>query len=276
MKRSLRAVLRLTSERRQPTLESSREAPPAADLAGLCLVETAALLALIRSTSDRAPTTPCFGLTLALAMWMEQRGVITLCDERQLLPATPPARAIYDPVAWRYRWPEAGHADFVNRLLSQLRNHCEAAGSSGLKVVLWQLLANAEVEGYLAYLLRKHGFDPAWALDARDQGERWTKGLTLAQVRYVVWASVREGAAAYLRSDGELDDARAAIALEVRRRSRWLETRPALGASFLPAPTTRQSVLLSIFLEEVAPIGQQYWLSCPTEASLRRLLADRP
>lgn len=268
-----RTARRLTNDGCQPTLDRSHEAPPAEDLAALSLPETSFLLALLRSTTDRAPTTPSSGLTQAIALWLERRGVIALCDDRDLLfPNVPPARAIYDPIAWRYLWAAAAAPGFLESVRARLDTLTLAPESLASKTVLWQLLADAEVEGYLAHLLRKHGFDPEWCLDARDQGDRWTRGLSLAQMRYVVWASVREGASAFLRSNGDLDDARLAIAQELRRRARWVQSKPHAGFSFLPAPTTRQSVLLTIFLEGIAPIGQHYWLSPPTADSLRHLL----
>lgn len=259
----------MTNDARQPTLDRSREAPTATDLAALSLVEAAALLALARSTFERAPISPCTGLTEALSVWLEQRGVIELGQDRDLLQVTPALRAVYDPIVWRFRWTVANEPGFAEHVRTRLAELVDAPDSIHMKLVLWQLLANAEVEGYLAHLLRKHGFDPQWAFDARDQSERWQRGLSLAQMRYVAWASVREGAAVYLRSGGDTEVSRDSIAQEMRRRSRWVESRRDAGFSFLPAAATRQSILLTIFLESVAPIGQQYWLACPDLVSLQ-------
>lgn len=274
MPRRYRTARRLTNDGRQPTLDRSRELPPAEDLAALNLVEVAALLALLRSTNDRAPISPCAGLTQALACWLEQRGAIELAEDRNLLHASPAMRAIYDPLAWRVRWPNAGDPDLAAQVHARLAELTQGEDALGYKFTLWELLANAEVEGYLTHLLRKHGFDPDWALDARDQSERWKMGVSLAQMRYVAWASVREGAAAYLRSGGDPDEARTAIAQEIRRRARWVQSRPGAGYTFLPAPTTRQAVLLRLFLEDIARIGNQYWLVPPSLEAMRTLIQD--
>lgn len=251
----------------QPTLGSPRDPAPASRLEALDLVETAGLLAFQQSTTSRAPTTPYFALTVELAEQLHGRGVIAVCadDDRSV---GIPVRAIYDPIAWRYCWPEASEPDFGHRALahlSQLGRHSEAAGE---KASLWRTLANAELEGYFAHLLRRHGFDPMWASDIRDDGDRWYKGLSLAQARYLVWASVREGAAVFLRTGEDSEEAREAMMVEMKRRAKWLETRPELGATFLPLSNARQSLLLSVFLDHVARIGTRYWLAPPAERGL--------
>jgi hypothetical protein len=179
-----------------------------------------------------------------------------------------PVRAIYDPIAWRYCWPEAAEPDFEAQLVSHLSALSRQSESAGAKTSLWRSLANAELEGYYAHLLRRHGFDPRWAVDIRDGGDRWFKGLSLAQARYLAWASVREGAAVFLRAGEDFDEAREAIQVEMRRRAKWIETRPELGSTFLPMSNARQSVLLSVFLEHVARIGTRYWLLPPTDVGL--------
>lgn len=267
-----RTACRLTHDARQPTLDRSCESPPAEDLEALSLVEVAALLAFLRSTHDRAPISPCAGLTQALATWLEQRGAIGLAVRGDAWDASGIMRAIYDPLAWRVRLQPAGHGDLASLLASRLIALVREDESLKDKLTLWELLANAEVEGYFTHLLRKHGFDPDWALDTRDEAQRWRPGLSLSQLRYVVWASVREGAAAYLRSRGDPDEARSAISQELRRRARWVEVRPDAGLSFMPATTSRQSVLLRLFLEDIAPIGKQYWLVPPELSVLRSLL----
>ena len=252
----------------QPTLDPPHDPTPAERLRALDLIESAALLALGRAAVDSAPATPCFALTRELADVLEGRGLLTVCGEDDASEAGAPVRAIYDPISWRYRLPDTTSAEFLESLRSQVRDLAREPTSNGLRCSLWRTLASAELEGYLAHLLRRHGFDARWASDVRDSGRRWDRGLSLAQARYVVWASVREGAAVWLRSGGDEDEVREALASEVRRRSAWIETRPDWGASFVPAPGGRQSILLSIFLDDVAPIGTRYWLVAPSEAAL--------
>jgi len=87
-------------------------------------------------------------------------------------------------------------------------------------------------------------------------------------MRYVIWASVREGASAFLKSNGDDSAAREAILAEIWRRARWVETKPDWGAGFVPAASGLQSIMLTIFLEDVAPIGARYWTQPPHESSL--------
>ena len=250
----------------QPTLEVAPDPPSAYGLGSLLLPELAALLALCRATRERAPTTPAPHFSQEMAAWLSGRKVIVLN------PASADGvvhRAIYDPITWRFLWASASETGFEQA--TEVRIRAVAAQAEGLeqKVLLWRMLASAEIEGYMANQLRRHGFDPAWWVDVSDRGERWTSGrLSLAQMRYVVWASVREGASAYLRWNGDLAAAREAILQEIWRRSRWVETKPDWGSGFLPAGAGLQSIMLTIFLELVAPIGTRYWTQPPHEASL--------
>jgi hypothetical protein len=265
----------LTDEAAQPTLNRSHEASPAEALHALTLVEATALRAFHLATTHRAPITPCLGLTQALVVLMVRRGVFELCADNDLSGSEPFWRATYDPLRWRYLtgWEQTPESE--RSLRQRLRELADREDVAPGKLGLWRLLANAEVEGYFAHLLRRHGFSPQWAVDASDSTAYWDYGLSLAQMRYVVWASVREGAAAFLRSGGDPDDARDAIATELRRRARWIEGKPDLGQTFLPPPNARQSTLLTVFLEDVAPLDQRYWLTNPSLTALRDLASPR-
>ena len=254
----------------QPTLDDSHETPPAPALASFDLIETAAALAFTRAALERAPIAPHIGLTIELAALLQSRGFFAVCLEDDASRSDPPVRAVYDALAWRYGFEEPAGEALARVLGIQLERLSRDPESRPLKASLWRSLASAEIEGYLAHLLRRHGFDARWAADVRDGGERWRRGLSLAQLRYVVWASVREGAAAYLRSSGESEDARDAIVNEIRRRSRWMESKPDWAQGFLPAAGFRQSILVTMFLSEVAPIGNRYWLEPPSELALAR------
>ena len=224
---------------------------------------------------NRAPITPCFSLTQALLSLLRRRGVLELCSDGDLSAPESLRRAIYDPLTWRYLRGWAHISDLESKLRCWLIELASSDDTAADKLALWRVLASAELEGYLAHLLRRHGLSPQWAVDIDDSGAYWDSGLSLAQMRYVVWASVREGAGAFLRSGGNQERTRDAIANELRRRSRWIEGHVDFGQRFLPAPGARRSILLTTFLEDVAPLGPRYWLIAPSLASLRDLAPYR-
>ena len=88
-------------------------------------------------------------------------------------------------------------------------------------------------------------------------------------------SSVPVASAIVREVEARLSDARNAIATELRRRARWIEGKPALGQTFLPPPNARQSTLLTVFLENVAPLDQRYWLTNPSLTALRDLASLR-
>lgn len=257
----------MSHEATQPTLDRTAPAAPAETLQALTLLEAAALLAIHRATRDRAPISPSAYLTEALFVLLEKRQILQRCDRDDLRKPDGLQCAIYDPVCWRYL------ADWqaTPLLESAIERHLHvcAADERSLhdRLQLWRALADAEAEGYLAHLLRRHAFEARWAMDLPPT--RWETGITLSQMRYVMWASVREGAAAFLRTSSDHDHARMIIASAVRRRVQWIAGRPDVGQSFVPHASARPSLLLTIFLSDVALLGPAYWLSAPSLKTLR-------
>ena len=250
----------------QPTL-GAHDVSTADGIESLHLIEAAALLALWRSTSERAPISPCTSLSFGLAEWLQRRRVIEIDAQRDQAVAV---RAIYDPISWTFVWPEASDPAFGDILWVRVRSLAEVPDASAYKVVMWRMLASAELEGYLGSLLRRHQLDSSWAVDVRDEDRMDQGRISLAQMRYVVWASVREGAAAFMRSGGDPGEAREAIARELRRRAQWVESRPDWGAGYVPHHGGMQSILLRIFLDDIAPMGERYWTSPPIAANLAK------
>lgn len=257
----------------QPTLPRACSDALETGLAPLDLTETAGLLAFHRATREPHPIAPCFALTQELGSRFERYGILKVCGEHDALNADLPQQAIYDPISWRYDIAVDGlEATLDERLTGQIASD----GNFAQRASLWRSLASAELEGYFAHLLRRHGFDPRWAAEARDSGHRWDRGISLAQARYVAWASVREAAAVCLRSAGDSDEVRDALTQEFRRRSAWVEARRDWGASFIPTSDARRSLLLTIFFDSVAPIGSRYWHVAPSPRSLREIGAPLP
>lgn len=260
----------MTHDGRQPTLREPSTPPPVHALTDLTLVEAATLLAFVRSTDVPAPVSPHPGFTQALARWLEQRGVLALLTDTAAMPGTARSvqRAIYDAIRWRYVTDALDAAAHRDALVLHLRTLSRSADAAEAKLTYWRLLADAELESYLAHLLRRHGLDAGWASAIRDEPAPWKTELSLGQMRYVVWATVREAAATYLREWGDPEATRGAIALELRRRARWLLNRAEPGFCFLPPHTVKRSLMLEVFLEHVAPIGDAYWTSVSSASAL--------
>lgn len=249
----------------QPTLDDLPDPPVADGLESLCLIEGAALLAMWHSTTERAPTTPSPSLTTFLSDWLHRRRVIELGPRLKLGEAWTTVRAIYDPLTWRYLWADAADVSFYERLLDQVRQQSDSEGTADQRFRLWKMLADAELESYFASLLRRHGFDTRWAHDLLMEPGRWDSGrITLSQMRYAVWAGVREGASMFLKSDGDLDETREAIFREICRRVVWMATRPDWGANFMPGPGGMKAILLRVFLDHVTRLGDRYWTVAPS------------
>lgn len=236
--------------------------------ASLGLIPVAAWLAFERSTHIRAPVATSLRLAFQLFRLLEGYGVYQFAIENR---GPGVRRAIYDPLSWVDAFERADSEDLEELLLQRLRVLVASAETCFEKPLLWTTLADAEVEGYLSAQLRKHGFDGSWAerivVSLRPEWD----GISLAKRRYLVWAGVRQGAAAYLQSGGNNDSAFVAILTELRRRGRWLAANEKqgqqLGNDFLPFASWTRPLVLEIFLSEIWPMGADYWTQVPKAGS---------
>jgi hypothetical protein len=173
---------------------------------------------------------------------------------------------MYDAVRWRY--PKAlDETPALGSLLAALiASQAHDPSNTAARLELWFQLAITEINSYGATLLRRHGFSPLWANDLNLFFSESGGHLSLSQMRYMTWAAVRQGASDYLQSSGDPDAARQAMLDDCRRRLHWVERRPVWIDRFLPGPGGRRPILLSVFLEQVCPIGERYW-TAPIDAS---------
>jgi hypothetical protein len=148
-------------------------------------------------------------------------------------------------------------------LLSRTRDLSRRPEVRGEKIGLWHALAYAEAESYFAVLLRKHGFDPTWSELIHARLEHEWSAQPLARRRYLIWAGVRQGAAVYMQSGGDLAQAFSAIETELRRRGRWLAANASDSRAgkfyFFPYPSWTRPLLLDIYLTEIRDSPDGYW-----------------
>lgn len=232
----------------------------------LGLVRLAAWYALERSTSVQAPLSTSAALTQHLFRLLEDAGVL-----KPPSAGTRIRRSLYEPLAWCY---PAGWGD-PNRLQSILLGALQGILADDAvaysKLELWESLADAEIETYLAHQLRRHGLDPAGAARIVEaMSDEWSDHC-LARRRYLAWCGTRGAATALLRSGMDQDAALIAMRDEMRRRSRWLAMKeaarelPKLEYCFMPEERWRQPILLDVFLTTVLPVERAYWTELPQQ-----------
>lgn len=254
--------------------------PTDSDLAhyarSLGLVRLAAWYALERSTAVRAPLSTSSALTKQAFLSLKCVGVLNVAKGG----GAGVHRSIYDPLAWSYPvdWGDSIHLQ--STLLGILQELSAGNTAAPAKAELWGALADAEIESYLAHLLRRITLDPVYAAETvRAMNEEWAEH-SLARRRYLVWSGTRGAAAALLQTGLDHDAARTALLNEMRRRSRWLALQEAAKAlsrheyCFTPGPQWRRPILLEVFLTIVLPIGQAYWTETPQGHARRRAFEE--
>jgi hypothetical protein len=228
----------------------------------LGLVDAVALAAFQAAADESAPLSPTLRLSFELAERLRRCGILRLLEAVPRHPAWGQSRAIYDPIAWEYMAdpPERG---VLQRLISQQLQKCVATSAPADALWLWQRLADAELENYLAHLLRRHQMDASWVRAILDRAMSEIAELSLARRRAVAWAGVREGAATFLRTRGDASQCLDAIVCECRRQARWMLRHEGLATSWMPQSNWRQPLLLSLFLANFS-IGERYWTELPS------------
>lgn len=257
--RTIRSGRSVVHDCAQSTLHEPADPPSGDVVAQLSLTEAAAWLALERSARERAPISTSLRLTYALLSSLEARGIISVDIDGR---SNRIRRSIYDPVAWTRGLIELPEDDLEAALRDQIVKLSETPQGSAEKLALWRALAFAEAESYLATQLRKHGFDATWSWQMMAGLEREWSGVPLARRRYLIWASVRQGASTYMQSGGDMARSFGAIQTELRRRGRWLAASASSGSpgdAFLPYPTWTRPLLLDVYLSQLCEQPDSYW-----------------
>jgi hypothetical protein len=255
----------LSHDATQPTLPDRHESSLEARIRALGFADAAALAAFEAARDDAAPIAPTLRLTFALAARLQERSVLRLLEVPPRAPRFRQARAIYDPVAWEYLAdpPELG----VLRLVISDHLQTVTPRDFGEALQLWIALSEAELEGYVIHLLRRHQMHTGWVRPILERTETELMPLSLAQKRALVWHGIREGAATYLRSRGDATQCVDAVVSELRRQARWMLRHEPQAVSWLPQSSWRQPLLLTTFLSQF-PLGQGYWTEVPALRSL--------
>lgn len=256
----------MSHDARQPTLPAQHDGSLEDRIRRLGLSDAAALAAFVAATDDPAPLTPTLRFTFELAERLRRQQVLRLLDVMPRSPSWGQARAIYDPIAWEYL-TDPLEPGVLRRLATQHLQECVTASTPSDALWLWQRLTDAELEGYVAHLLRRHQMDGGWIRAILDRAMPELADLSLARRRAVAWAGVREGAAAFLRTRGDAAQCVEAIVCEFRRQARWMLRHDAPATSWMPQSSWRQPLLLSLFLSHYS-LGQRYWTEVPSLPAL--------
>lgn len=231
----------------------------------LGFMRLAAWYSLERSTLVQAPFSTGAPLTQKLFRSLEEAGLLRARRDGD----TSVRRSLYEPTTWSYLIDWGDPSQLTSTLLAALRELATNENSTAAKVELWESLADAELETYLAHQLRRHALDPADASQiVQTMNEEWA-GQCLARKRYLVWSGVRGAAAALLRAGMDQEAARTALQDEMRRRSRWFVMKEALNElpkheyCFVPDSQWRRPILLDTLLGFLFPMELAYWTELP-------------
>lgn len=216
--------------------------------------------ALERCPIADAPLTTSAALGLRYVSLLEEAGVVTLRN----FWSPGYSRSTYDRFFWRRR-PDLGSSAEVLEALGRVLKDLGSDPRFRYRVFeLWDELAAAELEAYLANLLRRHQFEPRRASQLISAMDPDWEPHSLGRRRYLAWYGMRGASAALLRFNMDEDAAIACMLEEMRRRSRWLlENQPqdrGWGSNycFLPGSGWRKPLIIEALQEFVLP-GDQYW-----------------
>lgn len=254
----------MSHDETQPTLPARHEGSLADRIYALDLVDLSALASFEASRDDPAPISPTLGFTLELAGRLRRSRVLQLLEQAPRGLAWGQARAIYDPIAWEYLADPPEPGVLREWVAARIRKRIDGAAVDALW--LWRRLADAELESYIAHLLRRHQMEPRWARALVDRTESELEELCLAQRRGLLWAGLKDGAATFLRTKGDAKQCLDAIVSEVRRQARWQRRHQQQASGWLPNGAWRQPHLLRIFLASF-PLGYRYWTEVPSLAA---------
>lgn len=223
--------------------------------------------ALERSSAVHAPFSTGQPLTQSLVHSLVDVGLVDVGDSTGI----DGRRALYEPLVWRYRC-DVGNPSRLQTLLERaLAAQSVQLAAKPAQRELWEALAEAEVETYLAHLLRRYAFDSARAEGIMEAMRGEWEGHSLARRRYLAWSGARGGAAALVRTNLDQDVAQKLMVEEMRRRSRWLAAKqaarelPPADYCFMPESHWKRPILLDLLISTALPDANIYWTAVPDE-----------
>lgn len=194
---------------------------------------------------------------------LADRGAITLRASFELPRLWPPVSPSASDPEWELSEALARTPDLQALLLAQAQIAASGLAGADELFTLWRELAISEAAGFLATELGDHRFDEAWALAAIPALERGLRQMSVNQMFYFCWMSVRETASRYLRypaSVGTLADG--LVAYIDQRVDRALTERWAIREWY--GSKRIVSNVAQVFAEQVTNLGSDYLSTVPS------------
>lgn len=220
-------------------------------------------VASYRYGGGRSRLAPHKGFASQMLNELADCGVITLRVSLELPRLWPPlSPAVGDP-EWELSEPFATTPDLQALVLAHARIAATGLAGADELFTLWRELAISEAAGFLAAELGDHRFDEGWALAAIPAIERGLRQMSVNQMFYFCWMSVRETASRYLRypaSAGTLADG--LVTYIDQRVDRALTERWAIREWY--GSKRVASNVAQVFAEQVTSLGSDYLSAVPS------------
>ncbi len=233
--------------------------------ASLSLARLLAWWAFELSTSRALRVSPSDRLSSRLFRELEEALVFSAINEGSRMAR----RSLLGPWCWQYH--SAGFTgDQLCAALQRAISAYQSRDSWQLECsTIWRSLVDADSFEYLLHLLGQHRLDlPIELASDSALAELWAEH-SLGRRRYLAWYAVRGASAALLRSGLNQAAAGQALRDELRRRSRWLQHCDSPHANnspnfcFAPPRHGGSTLMVQLFLSDLAPIGSAYWSRIP-------------
>ena len=219
-------------------------------------------LTQIRYAQVRSRLAPHWGLATQMLIELSECGAIVLEPLADSHPAWAPQAKISFP-AWRLSEAFAALKELSGQVIGHARARAGDQDASDELFTLWRELAISESAGFLGAELADHRFDEDWALTAVPALERGLRRLSVNQMSYFCWLSVREAASRYLRFPGSVSSLADGLVAYIDQRvdralsERWV-IRDWSGARRVV------SSVAQVFSEQVTDLGADYLGKVPS------------
>lgn len=211
----------------------------------------------------RSRLAPHKGFASQMLSELADRGAITLRVSLELPRLWPPISPAAEDPEWKLSETFATTPDLPVLLLAQAKIAATGLAGADELFTLWRELAISEAAGFLAAELGDHRFDEGWALAAVPAIERGLRQMSVNQMFYFCWMSVRETASRYLRypaSVGTLADG--LVTYIDQRVDRALTERWAIREWY--GSKRIVSNVAQVFAEQLTDLGGEYMSTVPS------------
>ena len=234
----------------------------------LAAITDAPMASSYRYGKSRSRLAPHWGFAAQMLNELVECGAVELRAYSEPYRAWAPAPPPTSEPEWQLTATFAAASHLQAHVAAHAKSLAAMPAAGDELYTIWRELAISEAAGFLSNELGEHRFDETWAFAAVPALERGLRRLSVNQMFYFCWMSVRETASRYLRYPASVHNLADGLVTYIEQRvDRALAERWAIREWSYSSRRVPSNVAL-VFSEQLTDLGAEYLSTVPSRSRL--------